>query len=73
VTALHGDVSLLVVSLSARGVSALAHGAEGDPALVSFCATATRAVAEVEAHGGALAWLAALWQSGRVPLGVAAP
>jgi hypothetical protein len=73
VTALHGDVSLIVASVSAPGVNALAHGAEGEPALVSFCATSPRALVEAEVHGGALAWLAALWQVGRVPLGVPSP
>jgi hypothetical protein len=72
---LRGEVQSLSLSALARAPGQVARGggaAEG--AAVSFCARgASHATLEVDGDGSSLAWLLAIWETGRAPLGLGAP
>jgi hypothetical protein len=67
---LRGEVQALSLSAYARMPGQLARGAsDTEGGSVSFCARgATRATLEVDGEGTSLAWLLAVWETGRAPL-----
>lgn len=65
----HGQGLSLTVEAGAT-LSQNYAGSETTSTAVAFCSSdAERALAEVEARGGVLAWLFAVWQVARVPIG----
>ena len=72
---LRGEVRSLSVSAVARVPGQSPRGAsDSEGGVVSFCAAGgTRAQLEVTADGVNLAWLLAVWESGRTALGVPSP
>jgi len=71
---LRGEVARMSLSVRAHAPGELPHGsADTDGSAVSFCAQGARlATLEVDSQGAGLAWLLAVWQSGRSTLGVVA-
>jgi len=67
---LRGEARVLSLSSYARVPGQLARGAsDTEGSSVSFCAHgATQATLEVNGEGSNLAWLLAVWESGRAPL-----
>jgi hypothetical protein len=72
---LRGEARSLSLSVRAHAVGEVPHGsADSEGSAVSFCTQGARlATVEVDAQGGGLAWLLAIWQSGRTSLGMALP
>jgi len=70
---LRGEVRSLSVSVRAQAPNESARSAaDSEGSAVSFCAHgARRASLEVSGEGANLAWLVALWESGRTAIGVA--
>ena len=71
VVPVRGDAARLSLFALAHAPGELARGsAEADGTAVSFCANgAKRATLEVGGEGSNLAWLLAVWETGRAPLG----
>ncbi len=72
---LRGEVRSLSLSARARAPGELPRAAEGNEgSALAFCAHGARhATLEVRGDGANLAWLLAVWQSGRAPIGDRAP
>ena len=72
---LRGEVRSLSLSARARAAGETPRGAEGsDGSALSFCAgNARHATLEVNGEGANLAWLLAVWQSGRATIGAREP
>jgi len=70
---LRGEVRGLSLSARAHVQGALPHGAaDSDGTAVAFCAQGAKlATLAVEGQGSGMAWLLAVWQTGRSALGVA--
>lgn len=68
---LRGEVRNLSLSVRADAPGEVPHGAsDDDGCVVSFCARGARlATLEVDSQGAGLAWLLAVWQTGRSALG----
>ena len=75
VVPLRGEVRNLSLSVRARAVGEVPRGsADTDGSAVSFCAHGARhATFEVDGQGASLAWLLAVWETGRAPIGLAEP
>jgi len=71
---LRGNVVRLSLSVRAHAPGEVPHGsADTEGSAVSFCAEGARlATLEVDSQGSGLAWLLAVWQTGRSVLGVPA-
>ena len=71
---LRGDVVRLSLSVRAHAAGQVPRGsADTEGSAVSFCAQGARlATLEIDGQGSGLAWLLAVWQSGRSVLGVVA-
>jgi len=68
---LRGEVRNLSLSVRAHALGEVPHGAsDGDGTAVSFCAQGARlATLDVDTQGSSLAWLLAVWSTGRSELG----
>jgi len=71
---LRGEVRGMSLSVLAQALGEVPRGAsDSDGTAVSFCAQGARlATIDVDTQGSSLAWLLALWQTGRSELGVRA-
>lgn len=73
VAALRGDDEGLALAAS-TGADDYQNQSAGTGTAVAFCVKSSRtALLEIEARGQGLVWLAALWQTGRMPIGGASP
>lgn len=73
VAVLRGDSQGLALAAS-TGAEDHDNQTDGNGTAVAFCVKASRtALLEVEGRGRGLVWLAALWQTGRIPIGGASP
>jgi hypothetical protein len=72
---LRGEVRSLSLSVRAHAESEVPRGSvDSEGSAVSFCAQGARhATVEIDGTGTSLAWLLSVWQTGRSPLGGAAP
>lgn len=71
---LRGEVRSMSLSVLAHATGEVAHGAsDSDGTIVSFCAQGAQlATVDVDTQGSSLAWLLAIWQTGRRELGAGA-